>query len=45
MFNEEPEWRVDNYWGLTVKDPMGNTVEVYTIPKQKPESTTWKGGE
>ncbi len=42
MFNEEPEWRVDNYWGLTVKDPMGNTVEVYTIPKQKPESTTWK---
>jgi hypothetical protein len=24
-------------------DPMGNTVEVYTSPKVKPDSDEWKG--
>jgi catechol 2,3-dioxygenase-like lactoylglutathione lyase family enzyme len=42
-FAAEPDWRVDSYWGFTVKDPMGNTVEVYSAPKERPASTTWPG--
>lgn len=30
FFNTEPEWRQNSYWGVTVMDPMGNTVEIYT---------------
>lgn len=30
LFQEKPEWRQDSYWGFTVADPMGNTVELYT---------------
>lgn len=30
LFQEKPEWRQDCYWGFTVADPMGNTVEIYT---------------
>lgn len=41
LLNEKPEWRRDSYWGLTVKDPMGNTIEVYTTPKTQPEETEW----
>jgi catechol 2,3-dioxygenase-like lactoylglutathione lyase family enzyme len=41
LFKPEPEWRQDSYWGLSVRDPMGNTVEVYTTPEEKPASTTW----
>ena len=29
VFNTEPEWRQDSYWGFTVMDPMGNTVELF----------------
>ena len=43
LFADVPDWRVDSYWGLTVKDPMGNTVEVYSAPKERPASTTWPG--
>lgn len=43
-FAAEPDWRVDSYWGFTVKDPMGNTVEVYAPPKGRPASTSWPGG-
>jgi len=42
-FAAEPDWRVDSYWGLAVKDPMGNTVEVYATPKERPAATTWPG--
>ncbi len=41
MFKPEPEWRQDSYWGLSVLDPMGATVEVYTTPKDRPSDTTW----
>jgi catechol 2,3-dioxygenase-like lactoylglutathione lyase family enzyme len=37
----DPEWRFESYWGINVMDPMGNTVELYTIPAQKPDSTQW----
>jgi catechol 2,3-dioxygenase-like lactoylglutathione lyase family enzyme len=40
-FAADPDWRVDSYWGFTVKDPMGNTVEVYATPKERPASTAW----
>jgi hypothetical protein len=30
LFQEKPEWRQESYWGFTVADPMGNTVEIYT---------------
>ncbi len=40
---ELPEWRLNSYWGLTVKDPMGYTVELYTVPDKKPEPPfNWK---
>ena len=40
---DKPQWRQESYWGFSVMDPMGNTVEVYTEPKEKPESTEWPG--
>lgn len=41
MLEPEPQWRQACYWGLSVLDPMGNTVEIYTEPGEKPESTEW----
>jgi catechol 2,3-dioxygenase-like lactoylglutathione lyase family enzyme len=43
LFKPEPEWRQDSYWGLSVKDPMGNTIEVYAVPKERPVSPQWPG--
>jgi len=43
MFKPEPDWRQDSYWGLSVLDPMGVTVEVYTMPAERPESMEWPG--
>ena len=40
---DAPTWRQDSYWGLTVKDPAGNTVEVYPSPTEPPSSTDWPG--
>ncbi|TET21568.1 MAG: VOC family protein [Candidatus Stahlbacteria bacterium] len=42
-FSDNPQWRQDSYWGFSVMDPQGNTIEVYTSPKEKPESTEWPG--
>ncbi len=42
-FSEAPQWRQESYWGFSVMDPMGNTIEVYTSPKEKPESEEWSG--
>lgn len=42
MMTDKPEWRRDSYWGLTVKDPMGNTIEIYSTPRQKPDVIEWK---
>ena len=41
-FAGKPMWLQDCYWGFPVKDPMGNTVEVYSTPKEKPASTEWE---
>jgi catechol 2,3-dioxygenase-like lactoylglutathione lyase family enzyme len=38
-----PDWRQGCYWGITVMDPAGITIEVYSAPKEKPASTTWPG--
>ncbi|UCE28252.1 MAG: hypothetical protein JSW52_05770 [Candidatus Coatesbacteria bacterium] len=43
VLKNAPEWRMDSYWGFTAIDPMGNTIEIYTIPAEKPETTTWPG--
>jgi catechol 2,3-dioxygenase-like lactoylglutathione lyase family enzyme len=40
-FFDKPQWLQDCYWGFPVLDPMGNTVEVYTTPKERPENTEW----
>lgn len=32
---DAPQWRQDSYWGYSVMDPMGNTVEIYTIPENE----------
>lgn len=29
LLSMKPEWRQDSYWGFTVMDPMGNTVEIF----------------
>jgi len=42
LFRERPEWRQESYWGLTVMDPNGVTVEVYTSPKVRPDTTVWR---
>jgi catechol 2,3-dioxygenase-like lactoylglutathione lyase family enzyme len=41
-FAQKPMWLQDCYWGYPVMDPMGNTVEVYTTPKEKPTNTEWQ---
>ena len=41
-FQPTPEWRRDSYWGHTVRDPMGNTLELYHVPAAKPDSLTWR---
>ncbi|MCB1188163.1 VOC family protein [bacterium] len=40
-FHEKPQWCQDSYWSFPVQDPMGNTVEVHSIPDERPESTEW----
>ena len=42
LLNDKPEWRRDSYWGLTAKDPMGNTVEIFATPATKPNVTDWE---
>ncbi|HOO97478.1 MAG TPA: hypothetical protein PKV16_07570 [Caldisericia bacterium] len=37
----KPIWCQDSYWAFPVMDPMGYTVEVYAVPKEKPESKDW----
>jgi hypothetical protein len=41
LFAEVPDWRQNSYWGFTVMDPQGNILELFTMPKEKPSSTTW----
>jgi hypothetical protein len=41
LFKAVPEWRQDSYWGISVLDPMGNTLEVYSIPKERPAKLEW----
>lgn len=43
VLKDAPEWRMDSYWGFTTMDPMGATVEIYTVPAEKPLTTTWPG--
>ncbi len=43
FFKKDPEWRQTSYWGVSVRDPMGRTIEVYSVPKTKPRSTVWPG--
>ena len=31
-----PTWRQDSYWGWTVRDPAGNTVEVFGTLRELP---------
>jgi catechol 2,3-dioxygenase-like lactoylglutathione lyase family enzyme len=40
-FSDVPQWCQDSYWSFPVRDPMGNTVEVHTIPAERPTSTDW----
>jgi hypothetical protein len=40
-YSDKPEWRQDSYWGFSILDPMGNTIEIYTEPKEEPASTEW----
>ncbi|MCP4230638.1 MAG: VOC family protein [bacterium] len=40
---ENPHWEQDSYWCFPVLDPMGNTVEITTVPKDKPADTEWPG--
>ncbi|MCA8916213.1 MAG: hypothetical protein KDB90_12455 [Planctomycetes bacterium] len=33
----KPTWRQMSYWGWTVRDPMGNTIELFSSVKDQPE--------
>lgn len=36
-----PTWRQNSYWGWTVRDPMGNTIELFSsVSDQPPEGET-----
>ena len=39
-----PTWRQGCYWGWTVRDPNGNTVEIYTMPAEEidDDEPVWK---
>ncbi len=37
----DPIWAQDSYWAFPVRDPMGYTVEVYTVPKERPQNKVW----
>lgn len=43
VYQPWPDWRQDSYWGFTVRDPMGTTLEIYTVPKEPPASKSWPG--
>ena len=32
----DPTWRQGSYWGWTIRDPMGNTIEVFASPPEPP---------
>lgn len=36
LTSAEPEWRQDSYLAVSALDPMGATVEVFTIPATRP---------
>jgi catechol 2,3-dioxygenase-like lactoylglutathione lyase family enzyme len=41
---EKPTWRQNSYWGWTIKDPMGNTIELFSSVQQLPpegETPEW----
>lgn len=41
--SDAPTWRQNCYWGWTVNDPVGETVELYCHPSERPaeETPTW----
>ena len=41
-FHAQPQWCQDCYWSYPVQDPMGNTVELHCIPKERPANTHWE---
>jgi len=40
-YYDAPSWEQDCYWCFPVLDPMGNTIEVFMSPKERPASTVW----
>jgi len=32
-----PTWRQSSYWGWTVRDPMGNTIELFSSVSEQPQ--------
>lgn len=42
FLTQKPEWRNNRYWGVTVSDPVGNHIELYTTPSQPPPRTDWE---
>jgi catechol 2,3-dioxygenase-like lactoylglutathione lyase family enzyme len=41
-FAPKPGWQQDSYWSFPVRDPQGNTVEVFCTVKERPASTEWE---
>ena len=38
---ETPQWFQESYWSFPVMDPMGNTIELFWTPSEKPPSPEW----
>ena len=42
LLTNKPEWRHGSYWGVTVNDPVGNPIELYTISQVEPVEKEWE---
>ena len=40
-FTKAPTYTPNKYWSFPVKDPMGNTVEIYYVPDEEPADKAW----
>lgn len=39
---EKPQWFQESYWSFPVMDPMGNTIELFWTPSEKPANIEWE---
>ncbi|PIQ25615.1 hypothetical protein COW36_21475 [bacterium (Candidatus Blackallbacteria) CG17_big_fil_post_rev_8_21_14_2_50_48_46] len=38
----KPSWHLEGYWSVSLIDPAGNPVELYTVPQEVPQNKEWE---